>query len=263
LEKTISEQAFAEAAEDLGCEIAAIKAVAEVESRGDGFLQDNRPKILFERHIFSRTTGRKYDGSHPDISNRKAGGYQGGAKEHDRLKEAMALDEEAALKSASWGRFQIMGFNHAACGYDSVQDFVAAMEESEDEHLQAFVGFVQTNRLASALRHRDWAAFARRYNGPQFRKNKYDEKMDASYRRFAGVAESPVFQVVDIATLQHALNFLGADAGKVDGLWGAKTANGVRRFQRTCHLAETGKRDPVLMAAVQAAYYALGGPESI
>ena len=136
--KTISEQAFAEAAEDLGCEIAAIKAVAEVESRGDGFLQDNRPKILFERHIFSRTTGRKYDGSHPDISNRKAGGYQGGAKEHDRLKEAMALDEEAALKSASWGRFQIMGFNHAACGYDSVQDFVAAMEESEDEHLQAF-----------------------------------------------------------------------------------------------------------------------------
>ncbi len=137
------------------------------------------------------------------------------------------------------------------------------MKESEDNHLAAFVGFVQANRLAPALRRKDWAAFARGYNGPNFRKNKYDEKMDAAYRKFAGVANNTVFQVTDIATLQHALNFLGANAGKVDGAWGPKTANAVSKFQRTCHLPETGKRDPELLAAVQAAYYSLGGSESI
>ena len=237
--------------------------MAEVESRGDGFLSENRPKILFERHIFSRYSGRKHDGAHPDISNRKAGGYQGGAKEYERLEKAIALDLIAGLKSASWGRFQIMGFNHEVCGYNLVEDFIDAMKESEDNHLAAFVGFVQGNGLAPALRRRDWATFARRYNGPNYRRNKYDEKMDAAYRRFAGIANNTVFQVTDIATLQHALSFLGASPGKIDGVWGPKTANAVRKFQRTCHLPETGQRDPELMAAAQAAYYALGGPKSV
>jgi hypothetical protein len=178
--KRFSASAIEDAARDIGCDVAAIKAVIAVESSG-GFLADSRPKILFERHVFSRLTGHKFDGSHPDISSTRPGGYRGGAAEYERLGAAIALDEEAALKSASWGAFQIMGGNFQAAGFDDVASFCEAMVESEDEHLAAFVKFVQANRLDDELRRRDWTGFARGYNGPNFRINRYDEKLAAAY----------------------------------------------------------------------------------
>ena len=40
------------AAEQIGVEPCAVKAVVDVESGGDGFLPDGRVKILFEGHVF-------------------------------------------------------------------------------------------------------------------------------------------------------------------------------------------------------------------
>ena len=45
----LDDAAIASAANKLGCEVAAVRAVVDVES-GGGFLPDGRPKILFERH---------------------------------------------------------------------------------------------------------------------------------------------------------------------------------------------------------------------
>src|SRR5260370_5919444 len=47
------------AAETLNVPVAAIRAVNEIESRGQGFLPDGRPVILFERHVFYKRL-RKY-----------------------------------------------------------------------------------------------------------------------------------------------------------------------------------------------------------
>ena len=105
---SLDEEAIEKAARDIGCRVAAVRAVIDVESRG-GFLADKRPKILFERHYFSRLTKRRYDRSHPAISQPDPGGYKGGRKEYDRLAQAIDLDRDAALRSASWGAFQIMG----------------------------------------------------------------------------------------------------------------------------------------------------------
>ena len=80
----LNDAAIAAAAKKIDCQVAAVRAVIDVESRG-GFLPDKRPKILFERHYFSRLTKRKFDGSHPLVSNPKWGGYKGGAAEYDRL----------------------------------------------------------------------------------------------------------------------------------------------------------------------------------
>jgi two-component sensor histidine kinase len=52
--QALTEEDYKRAARRLGCSVAAIKAVAEVEAPGSGFLPDGRPKILFERHIFRR-----------------------------------------------------------------------------------------------------------------------------------------------------------------------------------------------------------------
>lgn len=189
----LTEAGFKSAAEFLGVEVAAVKAVAEVESRGAGFLPDGRPTILFERHKFHKYTGGKFDQSHPDISNRKAGGYgRAGTHQWDRYGEAYDLDPLAAMKSCSWGKFQIMGFNHAEAGCASVQEFVDAMGQSEDEQLKAFVNFVKANGLTDELKRRDWAGFARGYNGADYKINKYDTKLAAAYRKHSkAISEIP------------------------------------------------------------------------
>ena len=198
-----------------------------MEARGAGFLGDGRPKILFERHKFCKYTRGRFNGDHPDISG-PAGNYKGGAREYDRLKEALALDREAALMSTSWGKFQIMGFNHQICGFDDVEDFVAAMVESDDRHLEAFVGFVESNKLDRHLRSHDWAKFARRYNGPQYRKNAYDTKMARAYEKYAseprpstsaslpGGEAASDFQVRMVRDLQKALAYMDMSPGVID-----------------------------------------------
>ena len=187
--RTITDADYRRAARTLGCEVAAIKAVAEVESRGAGFLANGEPKVLFEAHIFDRLTGGRYRKGYPNLSSarwNKALYGPAGQHQHVRMQRAVALDREAALQSASWGRFQIMGFNWKLAGYASLQKFVNAMYRSEGDHLDAFVGFVIGRRLDDELRDRRWAAFAEGYNGPGYAENRYDEKMAAAYRRFAG-----------------------------------------------------------------------------
>src|SRR6185312_12521696 len=72
------------AAAALGGDVASLWSLVAVETRGFGFLKDRRPQILFERHIFHRRTGGRFDAADPNISNAHAGGYSGGAAEYVR-----------------------------------------------------------------------------------------------------------------------------------------------------------------------------------
>ena len=120
---------YEKAAEFLNCDVAAIKAVVQIEANGGGFFTDGRPKILFEAHWFDHLTKGKYRESHPNISsarwNRSL--YKGGVAEYSRLDAAKKLNNWAALMSASWGLGQVMGMNHKACGYSTVEFFVQDM----------------------------------------------------------------------------------------------------------------------------------------
>lgn len=192
---SLTETDYKSAAQSLGVPIAAVKAVASVESAGAGFLSDGRPKILFERHVMYARISEKLGAAkakdlaskHPDIVNPKAGGYDGGPKEHDRLGRAAEIDRECALCSASWGAFQIMGYHWQSLDYPSLQAFINAMYASEAAQLDAFVRFIKADPvLLRALKALDWAAFARRYNGPNYAKNQYDVKMSKAYRAAGG-----------------------------------------------------------------------------
>lgn len=182
----LTDEDYAKAAEELGCEMGALKAVASVESAGDGFLPDGRVKILFESHIFSRYTKGRFDKSHPHISspewNRKL--YKGGAGEWGRLEEAFTLDPVAAQLSASYGAFQICGFNYAVCGFKTVEDFVESML-TEAGQLGAFVAFIKSKDLEDELRQLDWRGFARIYNGSAYVLNAYHTKMAQAYAKFS------------------------------------------------------------------------------
>lgn len=182
-------------------ESAAIKAVIKVETGGSGFLADGRPKILFEGHIFWNELKKvnlkpeEYVVKFPDIvyPHWTKQYYKGGAGEYDRLEKAKLIHEEAALKSASWGLFQIMGFNFEPAGFENVKAFVDAQNESEKEHLKAFINFImyksadQANATIDFLRQKDWKGFAARYNGPRYYENQYDRKLEIAYNRFISV----------------------------------------------------------------------------
>ena len=185
---------FARAAALLDVPEATVRAVCEVEAPLGGFDASGLPRILFEGHHFSRATGGRYDYGYPTLSYPRwvrthyAKGPTPDARnagEHKRLDAAMRLDNEAALKSASWGRFQILGSNHKAAGFASVQAFVAAMHRDEAAHLVAFCAFVRAHpAMHRALQAQDWAAFARAYNGPAYAQNSYDTKLAAAYRKW-------------------------------------------------------------------------------
>lgn len=163
-----------------------VRAVLDVECRGEGLADDGRPVILFEPHIFSRETGGRYDASHPDLSYGRQGArpYPADQAERwDQLGRAIALNRLAALRSASWGLAQIMGFNHAAAGHPSVEAFVAAMYRSERDQLDAFVALLLAWNLDDALREGKWSVFALKYNGPAYAKHGYHSKLNAAYAR--------------------------------------------------------------------------------
>ena len=183
----LNEDDYASIAEQLGCSVAAVKAVVAVESSGRGFLADGRPKILFEAHLFGRLTNHRHDLSHPEISapawDRDL--YKGGAAEYGRLFAAMELDESPALQSASWGLFQILGSNYKTCGYPDVEAFVRDCIHSERGQMRGFVGFIRGRKLDDELKDLRWADFARVYNGPSYAQNHYDEKLARAYARYA------------------------------------------------------------------------------
>ena len=182
----LEENDYKQAANKLNVEIAAIKAVAEVESAGSAFDKHGRPRILYERHYFSRLTAGKYNTSHPNISNKSSGGYGKFSEQYTKLESAFKLDPDAALRSASWGRFQIMGNNFKAAGFAAVGDFVLKLTKSESEHLKSFSTFVENDKkMLSALQNKDWPAFAKAYNGPGYKKNSYDTKLKSAFERFS------------------------------------------------------------------------------
>lgn len=210
-------------------------SVLTVESRGFGFQPDRRPKILFERHIFHRETGGRFASAAPDLSAPTGGGYIGGAAEFDRLGRALALlkaagvTPEPALRSASWGLGQVMGFNAVAAGFASAADLAARMAEGEDAQLLGMARFIAANRLHRHLASRDWTAFARGYNGSEYWKNAYDVKLKEAYAKFSG----GVGRDLRARTAQAALVYLGYAPGEPDGVVGQNTRNAIAAFRKS------------------------------
>jgi hypothetical protein len=58
------------------------------------------------------------------------------------------------------------------------------MYKDERAQLMAFVSFVQKTGLSASLRHHDWAAFAKGYNGAGYASNGYDVKMAAAFAKY-------------------------------------------------------------------------------
>lgn len=178
------------AAKRINVPAAQIKAINDVESPKGGFYADGTPVILFERHKYYQaltdrhwyTKRNEMHLNYPDICNPSAGDYNV-RPQYEKLEIAATLNWDAAHESASWGFGQVMGFNWQKLGYESVRDFVTKMYESEGQQLDAVCRYIKATGLDAALRRKDWAAFAKGYNGKDYQRNDYDNKMASAYAR--------------------------------------------------------------------------------
>lgn len=151
-------------------------AVAMIESNGRGYRNNGFPIIRFEKHVFIKYL-KKNKATQQLI--RKAENIRGSG--WDAYQAALKIDSTHAKLSTSFGMFQIMGFNHAVVGYNTVDEFVAAMEESVENQIVAFCIFVMANHLQNAIKNKKFADFATKYNGPNYLMNSYDTKLEDAY----------------------------------------------------------------------------------
>eukprot|EP01030_Chromulinospumella_sphaerica_P028926 gene28926-29315_t len=127
-----------------------IRAFMDVEAGGSGFDRRGRVKMLFEPHIFFRELG--------NTKKRQTAVKAGLAYETWKTKpypkdsypvliKAMAIDETAALRSASWGLGQLMGFNHRAVGSSTPQKMITSFAADEENQLQSMIAFLKAKNL--------------------------------------------------------------------------------------------------------------------
>lgn len=172
-------QDYRNAAARLGVRTSSVMALAEVEAAGSGF-DKGFAKILFEPHRFSKMTSGKFDRSNPVVSYPRWGmrRYPRTTPErYAQLLEAVGLDPWAGFCAASYGKFQILGENHEAAGYDTPWEFAFAQAYDEPTQLKAFESFIRQSGIVSPLRGLLWAEVARRYNGPAYEKHQYDVRL--------------------------------------------------------------------------------------
>jgi hypothetical protein len=241
-----------EAAEKLGCDIATIKAVFEVEAAGRFFDSDGKLPQRFEPHHFPREHWPRI-GFHPgSVAPWRASLKIKESKRKQMFDTAQQIDTEAAYDATSWGAPQVMGFNAHLCGYKTAVEMVDAFEKSADNQIRAFVSFLINTGLSTHLRSQDWFAFAAGYNGSG-QAATYAGKIESAYRRHSGgLPSATVLRVGSkgeaVRQLQERLNTVGFNI-PVDGDFGARTLEAVRNFQR----AEGLKIDGIAGAKTQAA----------
>ena len=154
----LTEEDFILVARLLDVEVAALKAVQQVETGGrGGFFAPGKPAILFEGHIFWNQL-----------------------KKRNINPESYVKGNENILYP-KWEK----GHYYAACGEKSVDNFVKAMCMSECRQLVLSARFIKQSGMLSALQAKDWAEFAKRYNGPAYEQNQYDKKLAAAYQKFS------------------------------------------------------------------------------
>lgn len=149
--------------------------------------------ILYERHYMRRlllaggmSSAEVGDlaRNEPEIVHTYQKDYKYGAldEQFTRLRRAREIDRSAAIKSCSWGKFQVMGeyYKHL---YGSAEELEEAQNYCALQHLQYYKVFlVREKNLIKPMQDRSWTLIAQRYNG--MGQMGYDVKIRRAYESF-------------------------------------------------------------------------------
>jgi len=248
-------------AERLGVEWQALAAVAQVESGGRP-LWDGLCPIRIEGHYFDkRLTGAAQKAAREQgLAAPKAGVVKNPGKMADRyamLKRMTAIDEGAALESCSWGLGQVMGAHWKKLGYPNVQNLATEARESVSGQVRLMGRYIESFGLDKELKAKNWAGFALKYNGKNYKVNKYDVKMAEAYEEFlygsiketkSTIKSDDIIERGDkgpeVGELQRRLAELGYYNGAIDAIFGGGTEMAVMDFQRDAQIQVDGRAGP-------------------
>lgn len=182
----LTEEDFRMVAEELGVEVAAIKAVVYIEAGKNmkGFWAPGVPVINFDRTMYNKFRGKAADksGAKGEKVPEGLSGYA--LSEWTQLINARKVNAQGANMGTFWGMFQIGGFNYKLCGCETVDEMVKLMAHSELEQLELFATFITNGGMLPDLKKKNWAGFARKYNGTSYAKRGYHTKMAKAYAKF-------------------------------------------------------------------------------
>lgn len=253
--KKLSASDFSALAKKYNVPESRLRAVAEVEARGTGYNSQNYLIALYEPHI-----AFKYAKGETRAKLEKAGlAYKTWVRNYpktsyDRIDRATTIaGEELAALSTSWGMGQVMGFNHAALGFNNALDLVKWLAVSEANQLEGIIKFSASKGILDDLVAGRWANFALGYNGKGYKENNYDTKLQNADRKWQAKLKNekivPVTKepTVDIGTkgkqveaVQEALKNKGYDI-EVDGDFGGHTEEVLKQFQEDNGLKPDGQ----------------------
>jgi hypothetical protein len=170
-----------------------LHAVLDVETRGGGFDSRGRVKMLFEPHVFWRELkdpAKRDSAAALGLAYPKWGSKPYPKDSYPRLEQAIAIDRDAAFRSASWGLGQVMGFNCSLAGYPSAEAMATAFRDDEETALEAMVDFIVAAGLDDEMRARDWRGFARGYNGPG-QVDYYAAELRKAFDKWSRIRDTP------------------------------------------------------------------------
>lgn len=261
------EEAVKAVAGETGLEFAALLAVCRVESGGvvtSSIGGREEPLIRFEGHYFHRLLPavKRNRAIVAGLAHARAGAVKNPRSQAARWKmlgEAIEIDRPAALASTSWGVGQVMATHWRWLGYASIDAMVHDVRAGVEGQVRLMARYILKAKLDARLAEHDWAGFARAYNGPGYRRNRYDRKMAEAYAAITGERLKPQRNAIlalklgsagpAVEELQDNLRGLGFPL-ITDGDFGFATEAAVRAFQKTARLVADGIAGPKTLLAV-------------
>ncbi|MGG7535362.1 N-acetylmuramidase domain-containing protein [Rhizobium sp. 12,4] len=245
---------------------AALKAVCDVESGGVASTRFNGvdlPLIRIEGHYFDKLVpADKRDlARDEELASPIVGKVKNPSSQEERylmFQRMLDIDRDAAISSCSWGVGQVMGLHWKDLGFSSPDAFRLYVCKSVSGQVEVMVRFIERNGLLDEIERQDWAGFARGYNGPAYRKNRYDRKLADAFAAYGGQASiSPAAGMLRLGSrgagvreIQTLLVRAGY-AVTVDGDFGVATRDALKAFQQTKLLTADGVAGPKTMAALK------------
>lgn len=241
-------ESIRQATQALHCQYAALAAVVQTESNGIvGEIINGRlePIVRYEGHYFDKLCdpAKRAAARAAGVSAPEAGQIKNPKDQRDRWKlilKAASIDANAAYQSVSYGIGQVMGSNWKKLGFSSVQELVTTARSGFAGQLKLMVQYILNFGLADELQALDWSGFARGYNGPNFKKYKYDTNLQAAYLDNGGASSiasnrSGYLRLGSTGAGVRDVQALLRSAGYnvlVDGDFGTSTKNAVMAFQK-------------------------------
>lgn len=198
----VSKDQISKISASVGLDYARLMAFISVESGGIGFSTETGKIIIqFEptwfhkyliqfkvAHEYTSSVGANGKTSYKIVVGDKVifNGVEGQAAEWVAFNTAFAIHPQAAMLSTSIGMMQVMGFNHIAAGYATVDAMYDDFKKGEAQQVQGAANFIKNNpSLLNAIKIKDWAKAAHYYNGAGYAVNKYDTKLANAYIKYS------------------------------------------------------------------------------